>query len=132
MKRVVLVIVAVLAVAAVAWWGTHSSKHASFESSTVTIVYRVHGTAAVADVTVTSATGTQQRQGLTLPLGDHSKNIDGVTASIPRGQPVSIVAQNAGASGTVECIIVGTGGRVIADNTAQGAYAVATCSGIAG
>jgi len=133
-RRAVIASVLVIAIAGIFWWSRHDSGSGLSQSDLdklvpVTITYKVHGSAPAVDVTVTSATGTEQRKGLSVPLGEHGS--DGVTANIPRGQAVVLLAQNAGSTGDVECIIVDSRGEVISDNHASGASAIASCNGVA-
>jgi hypothetical protein len=93
------------------------------------VAYEVEGAGGAATATVTARTPTGIEQGLVkLPL----RGMDGVigtryTAFGP-GAALGVSAQNRQARGTVTCRIK-VDGRVVAQNTSAGGYAVVTCGG---
>ncbi|MEU8199522.1 hypothetical protein AB0C10_37635 [Microbispora amethystogenes] len=89
--------------------------------ATVRVVYEVAGTARGVDVTVETATGTEQGSGKAVPLR--------VEYPMRSGQPAYISAQNTGEFGRVSCRI-SVGGRVISENESSGGYTIATCHGL--
>jgi hypothetical protein len=73
--------------------------------------------------------GTRQETGRALPLRT-SNNTPCVAYTFYAGDFIYISAQNEGGSGTVICTIK-VNGRVVANNTSDGAYTIATCSSTA-
>jgi hypothetical protein len=133
-KGRIIAIVLVLAVAGGAFWASRNSSETHISlggetGKTVAITYQVHGSASKADLTYKTATGTGQQSGVNVPVTRKSDNGDGLTVNVSAGSFVSISAQNAGQSGDLECIILGSKGQVISDNRASGAFAIASCEG---
>jgi hypothetical protein len=93
----------------------------------VNVVYRVTGSATGASITFTDGSGNiQQQTGVDVPLTRKSGG-DGLQISTHHGAFVSILAQNAGASGDLSCSITADG-VLINSGHASGAYAITTCS----
>ena len=80
-----------------------------------------------ADITYATPTGTSQEQGAELPLTDDYGET-GITYSYTDGQFIYISAQNDEEYGSVTCKIF-VDGNLVSSNTADGAYAIATCNG---
>lgn len=93
-----------------------------------TVLYEVEGTARVVDITIKTATGIKQQSSVTVPMTTKGKR--GMQLTFTSGSFVSIAAQNQGDSGTVTCRIT-VDGVVVSENTASGAYTIATCDGTA-
>lgn len=91
-----------------------------------TVHYDVTGTANGVDVTVATPTGTSQGSGKAVPLRGPSG--PGLTYKFGPGEFLYVSAQNNGETGNVVCSIT-VDGKVISQNTASGAYAIATCKG---
>lgn len=84
------------------------------------IEYRITGSAGSVSLTYVNDSGNiEQRERVYLPFR--------LTFQPERGQMISIVAQNKGASGTVRCAIV-VNGNEIETAEAQGGYQIATCT----
>jgi hypothetical protein len=99
----------------------------SLGSGAVTVIYRLSGSATGASITYTDGAGNiQQQTGIAVPLRS-STGSDGLRITSRVGAYVSILAQNAGASGDLTCSIEADG-RVVNTGHASGAYAIATCS----
>lgn len=90
--------------------------------------YEVTGSVTkTADITYATATGTSQQSDADLPLTDDYGNT-GLTFPYAAGQFVYILAQNDEEYGSVTCSIY-VDGDLVSSNTADGAYAIATCEG---
>lgn len=97
------------------------------------ISYRVTGTAHKADITYVAPSGTTQQNNVSLPLTDGATSRQGISYDFDGGALVYLSAQNTDTGGgDVTCKIVDADGTVIAENTATGFAAVATCQGHAG
>ncbi|MGI5287990.1 hypothetical protein ACQEVF_32260 [Nonomuraea polychroma] len=83
------------------------------------VVYKLGGTG-FGDVTLQSATGTEQYTDVELPNETSYK--------ILRGSFAYVSVQNTAAEGSVTCEIV-VDGTVISRNSSDGAYVIATCQG---
>lgn len=96
------------------------------------VVYEVEGSASSVSITIETPTGTSQQEGVGLPLAPEGGGVGehGLSANFQRGDFVYISAQNDGETGTVTCRIT-VDGRVVSENTADGAYSIATCKGSA-
>jgi hypothetical protein len=91
--------------------------------------YTVTGTASGINITYRDGSGNiQQQNSLSVPLTAKSGGA-GITFTINRGQFASIMAQNVGPTGTIDCAIE-AGGQVINTGHASGGYAIASCSAI--
>ena len=112
---------AVLLLVAVAVVGRASSP-----SSAPTVLYQVTGSAPMATVTMQTPSGSTTDADVDVPAKEKGAPAAGVTYRM-RGF-VYLSAQNSTDHGAVTCTI-SVDGRVVATNTAQGAYAIATCSG---
>lgn len=93
-----------------------------------TVVYEVEGTADSVDITIATPTGIEQKSGLSVPLKRKSDGKRGLQLTFTSGSFVSISAQNQGDFGTVTCRIT-VDGVVVSENTASGAYTIASCDG---
>ncbi len=94
------------------------------------VVYNVEGSASGADLTMETPTGTSQATGRSVPLTTKDGQQGLTIRGFRHGAFVYISAQNTGGSGDLTCSIT-VDGVVISENTAQGAYAIATCKGTA-
>lgn len=123
---IVLAVVVVLAGAAV-YYGRQNESNVSVDlPKSVTVIYKVDGTARTADITYATPSGTSQQQGVDVPLRKKSDSSEGIEVSMFRGDHLYISAQNNG-SGTITCHIL-VDGREVASNTSSGEYAIASCS----
>lgn len=95
----------------------------------VGIVYAVTGSARAADITIQTPTGSSQQNDVGVPLVSKAGS-EGLEFSFASGAFVYLSAQNQG-GGEITCEIRTKEGRVISRNTAQGEFAIATCSGSA-
>lgn len=95
-------------------------------SSTVLVIYEVEGTATSADITYVTPSGMAQQVGVDVPLTMKDGTV-GIRFVMPRGEFVSISAQNRG-GGTITCRIFADATQ-IAVNTSSGEYAIASCDG---
>lgn len=95
------------------------------------IRYEVDGAnGMLADLTIATPTGTSQQQDVTIPLHAADSTLPGLEFTYRPGAFVYISAQNKGEYGSLTCRIVeAVSNRVIAENTASGAYAIASCNG---
>ena len=91
------------------------------------MVYEVEGSAPGVSVTIETPTGTSQADDRAVPLGNEGE-APGLTFKFTPGAFVYISAQNSGETGTVTCRIT-VDGLVISENTADGAFSIATCKG---
>jgi hypothetical protein len=91
------------------------------------VTYLVDGSASKAAVTYETPTGTEQMT-VDVPLVAYT-GASGITfETFQPGAFLYISAQNQDAYGSVTCSIK-VNGEVISENTADGAYAIATCKG---
>jgi uncharacterized lipoprotein len=98
-------------------------------SGPVPITYHVTGSAPGVDITYAGNGGsTEQQSHLALPLGSGSG--EGLTVTLSAGAVAYVSAQNTGDSGSVTCEIDTEQGNVIQTATSEGAYVIATCSGL--
>lgn len=95
-----------------------------------TVVYELDGTAAAADITIETPTGTTQQQGVDVPLTTKGGGKGLTIRGFSPGAFVYLSAQNTGGYGSLTCRIK-VDGDVVSENTATGAYAIATCKGTA-
>jgi hypothetical protein len=87
--------------------------------TTVTVTYKITGTAKLASITMTDATGGIEQSTHNLPFT--------YDMEVQHGAMLSLLAQNQGDKGTVKCEIV-TNGEVVKTSTSEGAYVIATCT----
>jgi hypothetical protein len=127
----VAIVVVVVALAIGASSSDNGASGGSLDafSPTVTITYEVDGSAPSADITYETPSGISQQNGVDVPLTRTSDGGLGIRFNFVAGDFVSISAQNGG-GGTITCRIRADG-RVIAENTASGQYAIASCDGTA-
>lgn len=86
------------------------------------VVFEVAGTAASAsNITYGLGGNMSQDNGQKLPWSKQAKSTDAFLFT-------SLSAQSAGGSGTITCKVT-VDGKLVAENTSQGQYAVVTCSG---
>jgi hypothetical protein len=117
---------AALGVASTVLAGCSTAPAAGGTSATMsTVLYEVEGSTTSADITIETGSGTSQKS-VAVPMGSPSDRTKGLTLKIPSGHFLYISAQNKKASGTVICRITVDGVQV-SENSAQGAYAIATC-----
>lgn len=95
----------------------------------VTVLYEVEGSTDYADVTMETPTGTSQISP-DVPMVQESDGRRGLEMEFQSGAYVYLSAQNNRAHGTVTCRIT-VDGEVVAENSATGGYAIATCRGTA-
>lgn len=95
-----------------------------------TVVYEVLGSAESVSITAETPTGTSQADNRAVPLRDADNSEFGLSFDFQRGDFVYIAAQNEGKTGTVTCRIK-VDGEVVSENTAEGAFSIATCKGSA-
>ena len=95
------------------------------KAAPISVAYYVDGTASSVNVTYATSGGTSQAE-VDLPLTNKAgdEGIQMTTANAPNFLYIS--AQNTGESGNVRCRIV-VDSVVVAQNTASGAYMIATC-----
>lgn len=95
-----------------------------------TVLYEVEGSATSVSITVETPTGTSQAKERAVPLTTEDSTVGnrGLSFQFKSGAFVYISAQNEGETGTVICRIT-VDGVVVSENTADGAYAIATCKG---
>jgi hypothetical protein len=101
-----------------------TSTYAPPAPKPVTVEYQVDGSATSASLTYQNPTGVAQTDA-SLPT-----SLPYPQGQFHAGDFVYVSAQNSGASGTTTCRIL-VDGVVISQNTASGAYTIATCSGSA-
>jgi hypothetical protein len=98
------------------------------KSQTVHITYQMRGFATSPTVTYRTANGS-----ITKHVGDPSNTEpvnEDIGADITAGDPVSLTVQSTFLGDKeVTCIIVGSKGQTIAQNTAQGQMVTASCDG---
>lgn len=93
------------------------------------VTYKLGGTARGANITYTDGNGNiQQMMGKAVPLTRSTDGGDGLRINAKHGAYVSILAQNAGDSGTLTCSIEADG-VTINTGRSDGAYAIVNCSG---
>lgn len=86
------------------------------------VTYVVEGTTTKASVTYSTNMGGQEQLGeVTLPFQK--------TLEVNYGTPLVILAQNKNDSGSITCKIL-VNGKEIQSSTSEGAYVIATCSGL--
>lgn len=137
MKRTLGIAVALISLLGVAACGSNEPSpervaeiQAALEDSVQReVVYEVEGTATGISVTMETPTGTSQASDRGVPLGKEGQ-APGVTMTFNAGDFVYISAQNEGESGDITCRIT-IDGVVVSENTAAGAYSIATCKGSA-
>lgn len=94
-----------------------------------TVLYEVEGSTDYAAVTMETPTGSSQINP-DVPMVRTGSGERGLEMEFAAGSFVYISAQNQRAAGTVTCRIT-VDGTVVAENTATGGYAIATCQGSA-
>lgn len=118
--RLALLALAVVAIVGV-WQAVGGSGPAE-------VVYNVTGSAKVADVTYSTASGdTAQQNGVDVPMVSKTTGRPGIRTTMDSGSYLYISAQNQGQSGDISCSITADGVELAA-NTSRGAYAIVTCS----
>jgi hypothetical protein len=130
--RTVLVLLAI-GVASAYWWSSRD-QDTDIDTSAyepVHVTYHVTGSADGVDITFETPDGTAQGAGKAVPLGAPGEEPGMRISGFLPGDFVYISAQNTGEDGTVTCRIVGSDGATISENTSDGAYAIATCNGMA-
>lgn len=118
-----------VAVVAVLWTQRDDPDVEVPNTEPVTVTYHVRGNADSVDITVETPTGTQQASDRALPLRMGSESGLAITGFLP-GDFVYISAQ-ATSDGSITCTIENSAGEVIAENTSQGEFSIATCEGSA-
>jgi hypothetical protein len=93
--------------------------------------YEVTGTTDMASLTYETPTGTSQQSDIDIPMTIKDTGAHYLELTFQSGAFVYISAQNSEDTGSVTCRITTDSGDVIAENTASGAYAIATCKGTA-
>lgn len=100
---------------------------ASPKGSTVTVTYKLTGSATSADLTYMDGSGNvQQQTGKAVPLR-RTSGADGLSIVVHHGAYVSLMAQNNDAAGDLTCTIEADG-VVINTGHSSGGYAIASCS----
>lgn len=103
---------------------------AGVASHEVEVEYDVTGTTKCADLTLTTPTGIEQAADKAVPL-DFDGERRGARYTFATGEYVRVSAQScSGRNLTITCRIL-VEGRVIAENTSSGPYAIASCDGTA-
>lgn len=97
--------------------------------ATVMVKYEVEGTAKYGSVTASTPDGTYQSD-IDIPLINKAGS-PGLGYLMQAGAFTYIAAQNGEETGTVTCRITTGAGHVISEVTSSGAYAIATCQGVA-
>jgi hypothetical protein len=97
------------------------------EALSFEVGYYVEGSADSASITIETPTGTSQQQDIPLPIYNKTGDL-GLHMTFQRGDFVYVSAQNDSEYGKVTCRIE-VDGEVISENSASGAYAIATCKG---
>jgi hypothetical protein len=102
-----------------------------FDGASLTreVIYEVEGSARSVNITIETPSGTSQQNDLVVPIVNKAGET-GLRSTFTAGDFVYISAQNQGEHGTVTCRIT-SDGVVISENTASGAYAIASCKGSA-
>lgn len=121
---------ALIALVAVAACGTDTDKaepSSGGPASTVEVVYEVTGDTKSAGVTVTTGTGTSQKD-VAVPLVTKSGS-EGIAFQMRPGARAYISAQNRDryGSGPITCRIR-VNGRILSENSSTGQFSIATCS----
>lgn len=98
-------------------------------STTHIVTYLLSGSATSADITYNTPSGTEQQQGVDVPLTKETDHTPGIEQHFGSGGFLYISAQNNG-DGTITCEIK-VDGLTVAQNTASGEFAIATCEGSA-
>jgi hypothetical protein len=97
------------------------------QSSTVTVTYKLTGSASSADLTYTDASGNiQQQTRKAVPLTTTSGK-EGLSFQGRRGAFVSFMAQNNGMSGDLTCTIEADGVPINTGHS-SGGYSIVSCS----
>lgn len=107
-----------------------SANHAAELASALEakVRYQVGGDTTQASITVQTPTGSSQQNDIDVPLKSKSGN-DYLEYTFTAGDFVYLSAQNSKSYGTVTCRITTDDGQVIAENSASGEFAIATCTG---
>lgn len=90
------------------------------------VTYLLSGSATDADITIETPSGSTQRS-VRVPLINKAGTA-GLIFTMPAGHFVYLSAQNSAGYGDITCVIE-VDGKTVAQNTATGGYAVATCEG---
>ncbi len=105
---------------------TETTPSAAYTPEVHTYAYYVTGTATSADVTYSTASGTQQATGVDLPLKNNSGTYGILMDDSSAPDFLYISAQNGDDYGEVSCRIM-IDGVTVAQNTSSGGYAIVTC-----
>ncbi len=98
------------------------------KAATPRVRYEVGGTTTQASITMETPTGTSQQSKIDVPLRTKA-GATFIQYAFSRGDFVYLSAQNSKGFGTVTCRITTEAGEVIAENSASGGYAIASCKG---
>lgn len=107
----------------------------STSAPAVNVLYEVEGTTDWASITIETPTGTHQSNPdvpLVVASGPRAGERGTLVGPFRPGDFVYISAQNKRSHGSITCRISTEDGRVIAENSSSGGYAIASCEGVAG
>jgi hypothetical protein len=111
-----------------AFSNTDTSTHRSTDR---TVTYNAIGSAGAGNITYETPSGSEHESNVRIPLepvGTPDGTYQGITYYFKPGHSLYMSVQNGTDSGSVTCTI-DVDGSVIAENTANGAGAIATCDG---
>lgn len=91
--------------------------------------YEVGGDTTQASITIQTPSGSSQQNDIDVPLKTKEGGYPYLEFTFSAGDFVYLSAQNSKGYGTVTCRITTDDGEVIAENSASGGYAIASCSG---
>jgi hypothetical protein len=127
-KRALLVMVAAALATAGCNQGPSSGSAATPSNSTVTVTYRLTGTASYADLTYTDSLGKQRQEfDIAVPLRNMG-GTEGLDITAKHGQEVSFTAEIAYYSGTLDCTIEADGVKIDTAHASGARYTKVNCS----